>query len=220
MAPVVQQPQNQKNPSTLTITPVTLIEQTSAGFTSQVFTNDPLTVTPDGLHTQHEANECSPAMNNEIERKFAEKPVKNEAVSQTWFENAVKRELNIPNGYEKVAVLVVRWDDDLDDPKFKEGHAEEVCVGAFPTISGTMLIANTCQVKRLKRVFGERFHFDVSSEVRLGTAKKPQTTLNKAIIDHMDAFDGPNNLLIIYYTGHGSLLRVADGSEQQLQLAA
>jgi hypothetical protein len=144
MAPVVQQPQNQKNPSTLTITPVTLIEQTSAGFTSQVFTNDPLTVTPDGLRTQHEANECSPAMNNEVERRFAEKPVKNEAVSQTWFENAVKRELNIPNGYEKVAVLVVRWDDDLDDPKFKEGHAEEVCVGAFPTISGTMLIANTC----------------------------------------------------------------------------
>ena len=82
-----------------------------------------------------------------------------------------------------------------------------------------MLVAHTCQVKRLKRVFGERFHFDVSSEVRLSTAKKPQTTLNKAIIDHMDAFDGPNNLLIIYYTGHGSLLRVADG-EQQLQLAA
>lgn len=82
-----------------------------------------------------------------------------------------------------------------------------------------MLVAHTCQVKRLKRVFGERFHFDVSSEVRLGTAKKPQHILNKAIADHIVAFDGPNSLLIIYYTGHSSLLRVGDG-EQRLQLAA
>ena len=89
MAPVVQQPQNQKTPSTLTITPVTLIEQTSAGFTSQVFTNDPLTVTPDGLHTQHEANECSPAMNNEVERRFAEKPVKNLAASSQLHDREV-----------------------------------------------------------------------------------------------------------------------------------
>lgn len=41
------------------------------------------------------------------------------------------RELCVPNGYEKVAVLVIRWDDDLVDLKFKEGHEEEVCVGAF-----------------------------------------------------------------------------------------
>lgn len=82
-----------------------------------------------------------------------------------------------------------------------------------------MPTTNARQVKRLKNVFGGRFHFDVSSEIRLNTIKKPQNILNKAITDHIEAFDGPNNLLIIYYTGHGSLLRGADG-EQQLQLSA
>jgi hypothetical protein len=84
--------------------------------------------------------------------------------------------LNIPNGYEKVAVLVIRWDKDLIDHRFQEGHEEEVRVGAFSTIASAMLVAHTCQVKRLKRVFGERFHYDISSEVRLGTAKKNHKT--------------------------------------------
>jgi hypothetical protein len=71
----------------------------------------------------------------------------------------------------------------------------------------------------LKDVFGKKFHFDVSSEVRLKNTKKPQITLNKAIIDHMEEFDSKNNLLIVYYTGHGSLIKGPDG-EDRLQLAA
>lgn len=218
MASVVQQLQKQKDPLHVSVTPGALIEQSKAGATSQIFTNDSFTVTDDGLQIQNEADHSPTTMRNAIERSFSEKPVKNEADSQTLFENAVKQKLNIPNGYEKVAVLVVRWDDDLDDPKFKEGHDEEVRMPLFEEEKST-LVAYLYQIKRLKQVLGERFHFDVSSEVRLNTAKKPQIILNKAIMDHIDSFDGANNLLIIYYTGHGSLLRVGEG-EQQLQLAA
>ena len=74
------------------------------------------------------------------------------------------------------------------------------------------------QIARLKQLLGERFNFDVSSEVRLHANKKPQHILNKAITDHIANFDGPNNLLIIYYTGHGVL--VGEAEEQQLHLAA
>ncbi|KAF2995095.1 Phosphatidylinositol-4-phosphate 5-kinase [Curvularia kusanoi] len=199
MASVMQQLQKQKDPLHVLVTPGALIEQTKAGSTSQTFTNDSFAITDNGLQIQTETDQSPVTMRNGIERSIFEQPVKNEADSQTVFENAVKQKLNIPNGYEKVAVLVVRWDDELEDPRLKEGHDEEV--------------------KRLKQVLGERFHFDVSSEVRLNTTKKPQIILNKAIMDHIDSFDGANNLLIIYYTGHGSLLRVGD-ADQQLQLAA
>ena len=55
-------------------------------------------------------------------RDEAEK--KAEALRRTWFENGMKRALEIPNGYVTVAVLAIRWDDAVDD--YKEGHDKEV----------------------------------------------------------------------------------------------
>ena len=118
-----------KDALTLTITPGTLIEKNTAGGTSQMFTHEPFTLTPSTVHAQNATEPYTTTVKNEAEeRSWLEKPVKQEAESQTWFDNAIKRELNIPNGYEKVAVLVIRWCDDLEDVKFKSGHDREVCV--------------------------------------------------------------------------------------------
>jgi len=49
---------------------------------------------------------------------------KRESERQAWFQNAANEELNIPTGYLKVAVLIVRWHEEVD--AFRNGHDEEV----------------------------------------------------------------------------------------------
>jgi hypothetical protein len=55
-------------------------------------------------------------------REEAEK--KAELQRRTWFENGMRRTFKIPSGYVTIAVLVIRWDDAVDD--YKEGHNREV----------------------------------------------------------------------------------------------
>ena len=43
---------------------------------------------------------------------------------QAWFENAVREKLDLPIGYVKVAVLVVRWHEEVDE--WPAEHSEEV----------------------------------------------------------------------------------------------
>ncbi|KAF1939946.1 hypothetical protein EJ02DRAFT_407390 [Clathrospora elynae] len=101
-----------------------------------------------------------------------------QSAKRGWFEGAVKKTLNIPSGYVKVAVLVLRWHEDIDD--YAAGHTTE----------------------RLKDLFSGRLGYSYK-EVKLGTQKNPQNTLRTAISNHIDEHDGPNNLLIVFYTGHG-----------------
>lgn len=51
---------------------------------------------------------------------------KRESERRAWFQNAANEKLHIPTGYHKVAVLIVRWCEDLDE--FRTGHDEEVCI--------------------------------------------------------------------------------------------
>lgn len=46
-----------------------------------------------------------------------------ESQRQVWFQNKANELLDIPNGYEKVAVLIIRWDEEIDE---FPGHDEEV----------------------------------------------------------------------------------------------
>lgn len=55
-----------------------------------------------------------------------ERPVNGEAEMQACFENATKKALNIPSGYRKVAVLIIRWHKDIDDESNREKHSKEV----------------------------------------------------------------------------------------------
>jgi hypothetical protein len=47
-----------------------------------------------------------------------------QSAKRGWFEDAVKERLNIPSGYVKVAVLVLRWHEDIDE--YAKGHTSEV----------------------------------------------------------------------------------------------
>ena len=49
-----------------------------------------------------------------------------ETQRQAWFENAIKKKLNIPNSYLQVAPLIIRWDPEIDD--YDEGHTSEVSI--------------------------------------------------------------------------------------------
>lgn len=67
-------------------------------------------------------------------------------------------------------------------------------------------------------MFKQRFGFTIASEVQLNTSKKPQGALNHAITELVANHDGPNKLLIVYYTGHGML--VGPAGDQDLELTA
>lgn len=49
---------------------------------------------------------------------------KEETQRQAWFENAIKKELNIPNSYLQIAPLIIRWDPAIDE--YADGHTKEV----------------------------------------------------------------------------------------------
>ncbi|KAF2789190.1 hypothetical protein K505DRAFT_393051 [Melanomma pulvis-pyrius CBS 109.77] len=93
--------------------------------------------------------------------------------------------------YSKVAVLIVKWIEELD--KYAEGHNQEI--------------------EQLITLLEGQFHFECSIS-RLDDQNEPQNQLNGAIANHIALHDGPNNLLIVYYTGHGCLLG------EQLELSA
>jgi hypothetical protein len=122
MAPVTQQAQ--REPLALTVTPGALVAPNVPGSTP-AFVQEPFNVSPD---TFRRIDQCATEEKLEAEenRGWFDKPVNNEADTQAYFDNAVKEAMNIPNGYERVAVLVVRWDESLDDPMFRAGHDEEV----------------------------------------------------------------------------------------------
>ncbi|KAF1948219.1 hypothetical protein CC80DRAFT_521245 [Byssothecium circinans] len=108
-----------------------------------------------------------------------------------WFDEAIRRDMGLPNGYAKVSVLLVRWADELDELKTKE------------------------EAQELEAVFRERFRYDTKI-VELDLASKPQHQLNRHMTEFVDVNDGPNNLLIVYYTGHGTFR----DNTQQLDLVA
>jgi hypothetical protein len=113
---------------------------------------------------------------------------------RTWWNNGMKKHLNQPDGYAKVAVLLIKWDDQLDDMKTKA----EVCV----LWAHKRTIANSMQAVELEGLFRTQFHY-VTKTVELNV-KKPQTQLENHIGEFIVQHDGPHNLLIVYYTGHGS----------------
>ncbi|KAH9869036.1 hypothetical protein J1614_008113 [Plenodomus biglobosus] len=116
-----------------------------------------------------------------------------QSTKRSLFDNAVKKALNTTVDYVKVAVLVLKWDEDVDE--FAKGHSEEIAL--------------------LRGLFEKRLGYKYK-EARLGKRGSPQLELNAAISDHIRRHSGPNNLLIIVYTGHGRL----KGQEQRLQLLA
>jgi hypothetical protein len=61
---------------------------------------------------------------------------------------------------------------------------------------------NVRQAEELEAVFRDRFNFQTKT-VELNLSSKPQHQMNRYLSEFVEEHDGPNNLLIIYYTGHG-----------------
>ncbi|KAL5121024.1 hypothetical protein ACEQ8H_000873 [Pleosporales sp. CAS-2024a] len=97
---------------------------------------------------------------------------------QRWWNNEMKKHMDQPDGYAKVAVLLIKWADDLDELKTRKETLE------------------------LEALFRDRFHYDTRL-IELNVAKSAQLQLDKHVGDFLYDFDGPHNLLIVYYTGHG-----------------
>jgi hypothetical protein len=55
----------------------------------------------------------------------AKRELKREAERRTLFQKVSNDILDIPNGYRKVEVLIIRWDESIDE--FKD-HKQEVCI--------------------------------------------------------------------------------------------
>ncbi|KAH7062258.1 hypothetical protein B0J12DRAFT_232333 [Macrophomina phaseolina] len=105
-------------------------------------------------------------------------PPSSAADLQDQWTDAMARNMEMPGGYAQAAVLIVKWALHLDDLKCLEEVAE------------------------LDTLFREKFHYEtvvVSLE-----ESAPQHQLLHAISGFLRDFDGPNNLLIIYYTGHSA----------------
>ncbi|KAF1972167.1 hypothetical protein BU23DRAFT_469178 [Bimuria novae-zelandiae CBS 107.79] len=112
---------------------------------------------------------------------------------QACYQNASNEALNVPNGYLKVAVLIIQWADEIDNLHHKD------------------------EVARLQDIFTTKFGYECNV-AKLNNSKRPQHQLDAAIQNHRNDHDGPNNLLIVYYTGHGTVVGPED--DERLELSA
>ncbi|MCJ1387135.1 hypothetical protein MMC17_010264 [Xylographa soralifera] len=98
---------------------------------------------------------------------------------RTQWNKVMCREMEVPQGYQNVAVLIIKWCEALDELKSAD------------------------EVKRLNLLLQKGFNYSTQI-VEIDNETKPQHQLNSAITNFISEFDGPHNLLIVYYTGHGS----------------
>lgn len=98
---------------------------------------------------------------------------------QAWWGEAIAKNMDLPEGYARVAVLLIRWADELD----KELNTGE-------------------ETRELEALFRDRFHYDTKT-VELNVRRKAQHQLDAHVSEFIRDNDGPHNLLIVYYTGHG-----------------
>ncbi|KAF2444099.1 hypothetical protein P171DRAFT_361137 [Karstenula rhodostoma CBS 690.94] len=98
------------------------------------------------------------------------------AEMQGWWHESIAKNLR-PDGYVNVAVLLIRWADELDDLR-------------------------TSPEAKLESVFRERYNFHTEM-VQLNVDTKPQLQMTRHLSTFVEQYDSPDSLLIIYYSGHG-----------------
>ncbi|KAH6868841.1 hypothetical protein BKA58DRAFT_317477 [Alternaria rosae] len=96
-----------------------------------------------------------------------------------WWAEAIARNMGTPTGYANVAVLLLKWSDELDELRTGD------------------------EVEELERVFRERFHFK-TDVVELNHRSKPQHQMDRVLTTFVETYDHPGNLLIVFYTGHSA----------------
>jgi hypothetical protein len=143
------------------------------------------------------------------ETEETKRVLKREDERQKLFDKVSNTILDIPNGYCKVEVLIIRWDESIDE--FKD-HDKEVSKWGTE-LRFAYLETDPLQIARLHRIFVEKFHYGCHVE-KLHNTDDPQLDLDHIIMSHVRAHNGENNLLIVYYTGHANQI------EGRLRLSA
>ncbi|KAF2633868.1 hypothetical protein BU25DRAFT_328197 [Macroventuria anomochaeta] len=112
---------------------------------------------------------------------------------QRWWDKAFQQQWSLleGSGYSNVAVLLLKWADELDELKTRD------------------------EVEELEALFRERFHFHTEI-VELDLASKPQLQMNRCLSTFIEKHDGPHRLHIVYYSGHSRF----DEFYDRLDLAA
>ncbi|TID27268.1 hypothetical protein E2P81_ATG00031 [Venturia nashicola] len=123
---------------------------------------------------------------------------------QVRWDSAMCNELKLPENYHSVAVLLIKWRED----DFKR---------------------NTCQeeVGALETVFREKFNYhtkiiDLAHDCTCPEKCdcSPQNRFDRTVSRFMDKWDGEHNLVIVYYTGHGSHFPESGTTKAHLSLHA
>ncbi|KAB2105636.1 hypothetical protein AG0111_0g6241 [Alternaria gaisen] len=102
----------------------------------------------------------------------------NAEAQKNWWAEAIAKNMDIADGYTKVAVLLIKWADHLDELRTAD------------------------EAQELESLFRDRFHYQTKT-VELNIRKKPQHQLDNHISQFICEHDGTQSLLIVYYTGHG-----------------
>lgn len=95
-----------------------------------------------------------------------------------WSEIMDKGNYQDPTTYTRIVVLLFCWKNDCNDMETED------------------------EVKRLEAVLKDDFHYETQIEY-LDSREGLQLWVNFRVAHFAQANDGPNNLLIVYYAGHG-----------------
>ncbi|KAF2138994.1 uncharacterized protein K452DRAFT_310956 [Aplosporella prunicola CBS 121167] len=117
--------------------------------------------------------------NNRQQTTLTEKVDERVVQMREQWEKSTRKYQDASSGYAQVAVLIVKWADHLDNLNCKD------------------------EVVRINGLFRDSFNFETKI-VELDIKRKPDHQLHSAMSLFIEEFDGANNLLIIYYTGHAA----------------
>ncbi|EKG22379.1 hypothetical protein MPH_00276 [Macrophomina phaseolina MS6] len=112
-----------------------------------------------------------------------------------WWQESLSESIGLPEGYTKVSVLIIKWEEQLDQ------------------------LQVDAEVQALREVFEVDFAYE-TRVLALGP-KNPQMQLLNGVTGFIVEKDGRNNLMIIYYAGHGvfhknrGLLELSPSNEEQ-----
>ncbi|OJD31224.1 homeobox domain containing protein [Diplodia corticola] len=97
---------------------------------------------------------------------------------QRWWQESITKVMGVQNGYKNVHVLMVKWERKYDQLRV---HSE---------------------LSELKAVFEDKYGY-ATKTIELSLPRNPQMQLTNAISGFIVENDDPQNLLIVYYAGHG-----------------
>lgn len=153
------------------------------------------------IHTESQGNskgstqDLAEEVRETSENSFTDE--KNLTMMLQW-NRVMREEMKVPQGYQNVAVLIIKWNEELDQLKTADevGH----CI---PKDLGCVYKLISEQVRKLDKLLRQSFNYSTKI-VEINIATSPDLQLKKAILKLVCKYNGPHNLLIVYYTGHGS----------------